>query len=94
MAFFFAGDKIIGYIKWAVVLLYIASTILFGYRIQASGRVATRVRAALEDMGSNFFTISSDISAIIIGGSFFTIILLGTIATVYFCLFSKKIMGK
>jgi hypothetical protein len=93
MAFFFAGERIVGYIKWAVISLFVASTILFSYRIQASGRVATRARESLEEMGSNFLTISSDFSAIVIGGSFMAIILIGTIGTVYFCLFSKKIMG-
>ena len=29
MAFFFAGDKIVGYIKWVVVTLFVSSTILF-----------------------------------------------------------------
>ena len=94
MAFFFAGDKIVGYMKWAIVLLFVASTILFTYRIQASGRLATRAREALEEIGSEFLTISSDTSVFFIGGSFMTIILLGTIATVYFCLYSRKIMGK
>lgn len=94
MAFFFAGKKIVGYIKWAVVLLFVASTMLFTYRIQASGRVATRAREALEEVGSDFLTIGSDASAIIIAGSFMAIILLGTVATVYFCLFSKKFMEK
>lgn len=94
MAFFFAGDKIIGFIKWTVIFLYITSTALFVYRIQASGRVATRARVELEKLGSEFLTIGSDLSAIAVGGSFMIIILAGTIATVYFGLFSKKIMGK
>jgi hypothetical protein len=94
MAFFFAGDRIVGYIRWVVVLLYVTSTTLFVYRIRASGVMATRVRVVLEDMGSDFLTVGSDTSAIVIGGSFMTIILVGTIATVYFCIFSKKIMQK
>ncbi len=94
MAFFFAGDKILGYIKWVVVMLFVSSTILFVYRIQASGRVATRVREALEEMGSNYLTIDANISALVIGGSFMIIILLGSIATVYFCLNSKRIASK
>lgn len=93
MAFFFAGEKIIGYIKWTVVLLYLASTVLFIYRIQASGRVATLARVALEEMNSGYLTISSGASAIVIGGSFISIILLGAAGTIYFCLNSKKIMA-
>jgi hypothetical protein len=94
LAFFFAGERIVSYIKWAVVLLYVASTVLFTYRIQASGRVATRAREALEQLSSDFLIISSEMSAIMIGGSFMTIILVGTIATVYFCINSKTVMKK
>lgn len=92
MAFFFAGDRIIGYIRWSVVLLYVTSTVLFVFRILDAGRMATRARVALEEFGSDFLIISSDSSAIFIGGSFMLIILMGTIATVYFCIFSRKIM--
>lgn len=94
MAFFFAGDRIVGYIRWAIVLLYVASTILFVFRILDAGQLATRARSALEELGSDFLIIGSDSSAIVIGGSFMLIILLGTIATIYFCIFSKKIMQK
>ena len=94
MAFFFAGDRISGYIRWVVVLLYVTSTTLFVYRIIAAGGMATRVRVALEDIGSDFLTIGSETSALVIGGSFMTIILVGTIATVYFCIFSKKFIKK
>ncbi len=94
MAFFFAGERIVGYIKWVIVLLFLSSTMVFLYRMQASGREATKARRALEELDSDFLIINADTSAIVIGGGFMTIILIGTIATVYYCLNSRKITGK
>ena len=94
MAFFFAGNTIVGYVKWTVVSLYLSSTILFSYRLFTSGGVAVRTRRAIEELDSEFISTTSEMSQSFIGPSFMVIIGLGTIATVYFCIFSKKIMGK
>jgi hypothetical protein len=84
LAFFFAGERIFGFIKWTIVLLYLASTTLFIFRIVASGRTATRARESLQELGSDYLTIGPETSAFVIGGSIMAIILFGTIATVYF----------
>ncbi len=93
LAFFFAGQKIVGVIKWILVLLYSASTILFAFRIIASGRTATRAREALLELQSDYLTIGPELSAIAIGGSIMAIILIGTSATIYFCVRSDTIVA-
>ena len=92
LAFFFAGDRIVGFIRWTLVLLYLASTTLFVFRIFDAGRTATRAREALRDLGSDYLSIGPETSALAIGGSIMSIIIVGTIATIYFCVRSSKIM--
>ncbi|MFT4873326.1 hypothetical protein [Congregibacter sp.] len=94
MAFYFAAGKIRGLIKWTVLLLYLSSTLMFLFRVQAAGRMATRIRADLETMNSEYLTVGAEASAIFIGAPLMLIACLGTLATAYFCFNSEKILSK
>jgi phosphatidylserine synthase len=94
MAFYFAAGKIRGFIKWTVLILYALSSMLFVFRIQATGRMATNIRGSLEAMNSEYLTVGAVAAARFIGTPLMLITFLGTQATAYFCIRSEKILSK
>jgi len=90
MAFYFAHGKIVKFVKWTALSLYIASTVLFTIRILGNGYMAVRARTALIELGSDYL-ISNSAMGSGIGISFFVIVGLGTIATLYYCINSEKL---
>ena len=90
LSFFFAGDRIVGFIKWSVVALYTASSILFSIRLFVAGVQSQIYVQMLEDVGSNTVVLSSGINSFI-GLLYLIILLIGTITTIYFGLNSRKI---
>ena len=93
MAFFFAHGKIVSYVKWTVVSLYVASTVLFFIRLIGNGQMVVEVRSSLEEIDSKFIIYGAN-AGLSIGILFMSIMVIGTVATIYFCLFSDRIMNK
>ena len=93
MAFYFTAGKMAGLVKWTVISLYITSTTLFTARMAESGFLASNIRSSLNALGSELqiYNVGSFFS---IGLAFVFIIFLGTVATVYYCLFSERILRK
>ena len=93
LAFYFTAGKMTGLVKWIMISLYIASTTLFAARLLESGFLAANVRSSLRALGSELQIYNAG-SFLPIGVAFIFIIVLGTLATVYFCLFSERILRK
>ena len=93
MAFYFAHGKIIGYVKWTAISLYVSSTVLFFIRMSGNGLGVIQIRASLEEIGSEL-AIYGGATGGIIGLLFISIVILGTLATLYFCIFSEKFLDK
>ena len=91
LAFFFAGEKIVGYVKWTLIALYTASTVLFSLRLFIAGAQSQHFVQLLQDMNSDAL-LTPNINTFI-GFLYAFIICTGTIATIYFGLNSKRIMS-
>ena len=93
MAFFFAGDKIVGFVRWTLLFLYLTATIFFSIRISLDlVRITVSLRL-LGEIGSSYeatFLGLGVFSGLVLG----TLILGGTTATVYFGLNSEKIFSR
>ena len=93
MAFFFAGDKIVGFVRWTLLFLYLTATIFFSIRISLDlVRIGESIKL-LGEIGSSyqatFFSLGVFSLLVLI-----TLILGGTAATVYFSLNSEKMLSR
>ena len=93
MAFFFAGDKIVGFVRWTLMFLYLTATVFFSIRISLDlVRIVESLRL-LGEIGSSYeatFFGLGVFSGLVLG----TLILGGTAATVYFGVNSEKILSR
>jgi hypothetical protein len=93
MAFFFAHGKLVSYVKWTAISLYVACSVLFFIRMISHGIMIVRIRTSLEEIDSEFLTYGANAGSNI-GLLFMSIVVLGTAATLYYCIFSERIMEK
>jgi hypothetical protein len=93
LSFFFAGERITGYIRTTLIALYIGSTILFATRLFLAGASTEVARRELEDMGSKLIMTNLSINGFI-GLLYVAIILFGTIAVVYYSLNLEKLVSR
>lgn len=92
MAFYFAHGKIESFVKWTAISLYVGSTVLFFIRMAGNGLSAIQARADLELIGSEYVIYGSS-GGSVIALLFIALVIIGTLATLYFCVFSDKFMG-
>lgn len=93
VSFFFAGEKLVGFIRNTLVVLYIASTLLFTARLFLAGASVELARQELEKLDSAMLTANPAINGFV-GLLYASIILYGTISTIYVALNSEKIRPK
>lgn len=93
MAFFFAGDKIVGFVRWTLLFLYLTATVFFSIRISLDLVRITESLRLLRELGSSyeatFFSLGVFSLLVLI-----TLILGGTAATVYFSINSEKMLSR
>ena len=93
LAFFFTGNKIVGFVKWTLLALYVSASMLFSLRLFLAGAQIQRSLLYLDETDSEILILNPGINTLA-GVMYASILLFGTIATVYFGLNSKELLSK
>lgn len=89
IAFFFAGDRIFGYVKWTMLFIYLFGTLSVSLKALISVRRGFVVASQLTEMNSPLITESGGLAISSLGLQAIVLVF-GAVATTYFVLNSEK----